>query len=118
MVFHTKIGILLASIVAVAMALQEDCGNDYYGTCDPGPGCFNWDPNKEQFRCLNCYDGGFFPWDFRCDGKTDCYNGSDEKYCKNKYFRTKTASCFPFQHPCSQDSKCCSNICTLGICTF
>ena len=43
MVFHTKIAILLATFVAVAMALQEDCGDDYYGTCDPGPGCTNWD---------------------------------------------------------------------------
>ena len=52
MVFHTNLVILLVTFVAVAMSLQEDCGENYYGTCDPGPGCFNWDPNKEQFRCL------------------------------------------------------------------
>ena len=68
MVYHTKIGILMATFVAVAMSLQEDCGDDYYGTCDPGPGWTNWDLNTMKQLCLSCCDGGFFPLSNFCDG--------------------------------------------------
>ena len=92
----------MATFVAVAMSLQEDCGDDYYGTCDPGPGCSNWDPNTNKNLCLSCCDGGFFPLSNYCDGISECKNGTDEKYCKYKYFQTKIASflqnkqlCFP-----------------------
>ena len=116
MVFHSKIGILLAAFVAAVISLQEDCGENYYGSWDPGPGCTNWDLNTKKLRCFNCCDGGYCPRRYRCDGITDCDNGSDEKYCKDKQFQTKKISCLENKQVCREDSQCCSNMCNDGIC--
>ena len=74
------------------------------------------DPNTKKLRCFNCCDGGYFPRRYRCDGITDCDNGSDEKYCKDKQFQTKKVSCLENKQVCREDSQCCSNMCNDGIC--
>ena len=81
MVFQCNIVIILVTFVAFAMSLQEDCGESYYGHCDPGPGCTNRDPITLKQKCYKCHDGGYFPFPYECDGFTDCKNGYDEKYC-------------------------------------
>ena len=78
--------------------------------------CLYWDPNTKKLRCFNCCDGGYFPRRYRCDGITDCDNGSDEKYCKDKQFQTKKVSYLENKQVCREDSQCCSNMCNDGIC--
>ena len=121
MAFQISVGIVLVTLAALScarrpMPLPSDCNDTYYGNCDLGPECDNWNPATTDSRCLDCCDGGFFPWSDYCDGIKNCRNGYDERYCDSKYLTSSDSSCFHVKHYCTDHSQCCSDICYDGIC--
>ena len=124
MALHNDIGILLVIFVAVTLSLQDDCGDSFYGTCDPGPNCENLDPLTNDLKCYSCSDGGFWPFESQCDGVIDCNNGMDEKNCEVYDIQSKVTSCLSIFHYCKHDGQCCSGNCdkditglrTVGMC--
>ena len=107
MAFCNNVMILLVSFLAVAMSRQENCDN-YYGICDPGPNCKNWNSTINEPKCFSCGDGGFWPLDYECDGVTDCKNAADEEWCWSKDLQSKGRNCAGFEKRCKLDSDCCS----------
>ena len=116
MAFQISVGIVLVTLAAFTISLPSDCNDKYYGNCDLGPECDNWNPVSGEYRCLDCCDGGFFPQLYYCDGIKDCRNGYDENHCDPKYHTSRDGSCFYMKQNCTEDSQCCSNICNDGIC--
>ena len=133
MTVHNNVMLILMTFLAGSMSLKEDC-NNYYGNCNPGPNCDNWDPIINKHRCYSCHDGGFWPLDFECDGKIDCRNERDEKNCKPKDLQSKVAKkrvkrrgtrCLFEGETCLWDFQCCTNRCStfgglldIGVCTW
>ena len=110
MALHNDIGILLVMFVVVTLSLEDDCGDSFYGTCDPGPNCENRDPLTNDPKCFSCSDGGFWPFEFQCDGVIDCNNGMDEKNCEVNDMQVKD-DCTVQHGRCEYHEDCCSGYC-------
>ena len=112
MALYNDIGILLLAFFAVTLSLQEDVDDCFgYGTCDPGPKCENWNSSTNSLKCYSCSDGGFWPFEFQCDGVVDCYNGMDELDCELDDIQSKVTSCSGIREKCRFHSNCCSGYC-------
>ena len=99
--------ILLVTFLAVTLTRQEDCDN-YYGNCDPGPNCENWNSSTNEPKCFVCNDGGYLTLDSECDGVIQCKNERDEKNCISKDLQSKRGECAGLNERCKLDSHCCS----------
>ena len=112
MAIHHYIIILLVTFVALTLSLPDYCddGTVFYGTCDPGPNCENRHPINGSLKCYSCSDGGFFPFEFRCDGVTNCNNGMDEKNCEVNDMQVKDR-CSDRCSYCELHKDCCYRYC-------
>jgi hypothetical protein len=62
----------------------------------------------DQFKCRN---GTCIPLKFRCNGKFDCNDYSDEiqcyqTQCSTNQFRCSNGTCIPFSWLCDSDNDC------------
>ncbi|KAK7796135.1 hypothetical protein U0070_012174 [Myodes glareolus] len=96
----------IALLLAAAGAAAEDRCSRYEFQCTDGQ-CIS---SKWEFSC-----GGLvsrcIPDSWRCDGQTDCENGSDEQGCAPKTcsldeFRCQDGRCISQKFVCDQDRDC------------